>query len=112
MIPKELNGDERKCFLKTYNTALHAYISSIKDRDTIGLNDAIENATKIALITVDNLFGSDGRMKKTSEIIESLINKEIDHPLDFPEVNTDSELEKYRPIYKPFIFNPNKLLDD
>ena len=89
MLPKQFNTLQGGLFLEIYKTVLHAYISSSKDKTNIDINDAIDRATCIAMISVDNILDDDGSIKKTSDIIKSCKGTRIDRLVDYPKVNDD-----------------------
>ena len=86
MLPNKLNGAELEWFLSIYKTVLHAYISSSKDKSNIDINDAIENATRIAMISVDNMFYYNGNIKYTDDIRKSVRDKRVDRPVEYPNI--------------------------
>lgn len=89
MLSKRLNALQEGLFLDIYKTVLHAYISSSKDKTNIDINWAIDRATCIAMISVDNILDNDGLIKKTADIIKSCTDIRIDQLVDYPKVNTE-----------------------
>ncbi len=89
MLPKRFNTLQKELFLDIYKTVLHAYISSLKYKTNIDINDAIERATCIAMISVDNILDDDGYIKKTSDIIKSCNYTSIDQVVNYPKVNNE-----------------------
>ena len=65
------------------------HISSSKDKTHIDINDAIDRATCIAMISVDNILDADGIIKKTSDIIKSCNDTRVDQLVDYPKVNNE-----------------------
>ena len=90
MLPNKLKGAELEWFLSIYKTVLHAYISSSKDKSNIDINDAIDNATCIAMISVDNMFDDNGNIKHTDDIIESVRDKRVDRPVEYPNIKKNN----------------------
>jgi hypothetical protein len=89
MLPKRFNALQEGLFLDIYKTVLHAYISSSKDKTNIDINDAIDRATCIAMISVDNILDDDGFIKKTEDIIKSCNDTRVDKLVDYPKVNNE-----------------------
>jgi hypothetical protein len=86
MLPKRFNTLQEGLFLDIYKTVLHAYISSSKDKTNIDINYAIDRATCIAMISVDNILDDDGFIKKTADIIKSCNDTRIDQLIDYPDI--------------------------
>ena len=89
MLPKRFNTFHEEVFLDIYKTVLHAYISSSKDKTNIDINEAIDRATCIAMISVDNILDDDGFIKKTSDIIKSCNDTRVDRLVDYPKLNNE-----------------------
>jgi len=89
MLPKLFNPLQEGLFLDIYKTVLHAYISSSKDKTSIDINYAIDRATCIAMISVDNILDDDGFIKNTADIIKSCNDISVDQLVDYPKVDTE-----------------------
>lgn len=89
MLPKQFNEVQEGLFLDIYKTVLHAYISSNKDKTNIDINYAIDRATCIAMISVDNILDDYGVIKKTADIIKSCNDKRLDQLVDYPNINDE-----------------------
>ena len=89
MLPKQFNTLQGRLFLDIYKTVLHAYISSSKDKTNIDINDAIDRATCISMISVDNILNDDGLIKKTSDIIKLCKDTRVDRLVDYPKVDDE-----------------------
>ena len=89
MLPKRFNTLQEGLFLDIYKTVLHAYISSNKDKTNIDINYAIDRATCISMISVDNILDDDGFIKKTEDIIKSCHEIRLDRVVDYPNVNNE-----------------------
>ena len=89
MLPKRFNKLQEELFLDVYKTVLHAYISSSKDKTHIDINCAIDRATCIAMISVDNILDCNGVIKKPEDIIKSCNDTRADQLVVYPKINNE-----------------------
>lgn len=68
-----------------YKTSLGAMLSTYQNPDSIAINSAISDSTKIALASIE-LLTEDNDLRKPSDIINALNDRRSDEPLEFPVV--------------------------
>jgi hypothetical protein len=68
-----------------YKTSLGAMLSTYKNLDSIAINSAISDSTKIALASIELLTDSND-LRKPSDIINALNDRRSEEPLEFPVI--------------------------
>ena len=72
-----------------YTKQYYMHISSSKDKTHIDINCAIDRATCIAMISVNNILDCDGTIKKTEDIIKSRNDTRVDQLVVYPKINNE-----------------------
>lgn len=84
-MTNKLSDYQKEVFLDLYKTSLSALLSTEQNPDSISINTAVSNATKIAFLSLDLITNENG-IKKPSEIIDTLQNESVDKFIDYPEI--------------------------
>ena len=68
-----------------YKTSLGAMLSTYQNPDSIAINSAISDSTKIALASIELLSDSND-LRKPSDIMNALNDRRSEEPLEFPVI--------------------------
>ena len=82
-MTNELSEYQKDVFMEIYKTSLDAMLSTNQNPDSIAINSAISDSTKIALASIELLTDGNG-IRKPSDIINALNDRRSDEPLEFP----------------------------
>ena len=84
-MTNKLSDYQKEVFMDIYKTSLGAMLSTYQNPDSIAINSAISDSTKIALASIE-LLTEDNDLRKPSDIINALNDRRSDEPLEFPVV--------------------------
>ena len=84
-MTNKLSDYQKEVFMDIYKTSLGAMLSTYQNPDSIAINSAISDSTKIALASIE-LLTEDDDLRKPSDIINALNDRRSDEPLEFPVV--------------------------
>ena len=84
-MKNDLSKYQKEVFMDIYKTSLGAMLSTYQNPDSIAINSAISDSTKIALASIE-LLTEDNDLRKPSDIINALNDRRSDEPLEFPVV--------------------------
>ena len=82
-MTNNLSDYQKEVFMDIYKTSLGAMLSTYQNPDSIAINSAISDSTKIALASIELLSDSND-LRKPSDIINALNDRRSDEPLEFP----------------------------
>jgi hypothetical protein len=84
-MTNELSEYQKEVFMEIYKTSLGAMLSINQNPDSIAINSATSDSTKIALASIELLSDSND-LRKPSDIINALNDRRSEEPLEFPVI--------------------------
>ena len=84
-MTNNLSDYQKEVFMDIYKTSLGAMLSTYQNPDSIAINSAISDSTKIALASIELLTDGNG-LRKPSDVINALNDRRSDEPLEFPVI--------------------------
>jgi len=84
-MTNNLSDYQKEVFMDIYKTSLGAMLSTYQNPDSIAINSAISDSTKIALASIELLSDSND-LRKPSDIMNALNDRRSEEPLEFPVI--------------------------